>query len=117
MRSTTCGICIGHVQAIAKKLAATEHPDVSVFVVVPEEPGTAQKLVSRVPFPVLSGAIGTYEAVGLGKRFGVVQGSGSLLLGPGGNVAFFKPGVLPTQAYDEAGLFGALRELTQEGAH
>lgn len=79
MRSTNCGICLGHVQAIAKKFAKIEHTNVNVFVVVPEEPEAAQKLVPRVPFPVLSGADGTYEAVGLGKRFGVVQGSGSLL--------------------------------------
>ena len=111
MRSTNCGICLGHVQAIAKKLAGEVRPDVQVFVVVPEEPKTARKLVSRVPFPVLSGADGAYEAVGLGKRFGVVQGSGSLLLEPGGKVAFFKPGTLPTQAYDEVGLFGALQGL------
>ena len=110
MRSTNCGICLGHVQAIAKKLA-DEDPGVQVFVVVPEDPETAQKLVPKVPFLVLSGADGTYEAVGLSKRFGVVQGSGSLLLGPGGEVAFFKPGTLPTQAYDEAGLFGALRSM------
>lgn len=115
MRSTNCGICLGHVQAIAKKLVE-ERQDVQVFVVVPEEPEAAQKLVSRVPFPVLSGADGSYEAVGLGKRFGVVQGSGSLLLEPGGNVAFFKPGTLPTQAYDEAALFGALHELAPVGA-
>ena len=114
MRSTNCGICLGHVQAIARKLVKEGRQDVQVFVVVPEEPETAQKLASRVPFQVLSGADGTYEVVGLGKRFGVVQGSGSLLLGPGGKVAYFKPGTLPTQAYDEAGLFGALGELSSK---
>lgn len=113
MRATTCGICLSHVQAMAKKLAKEEHPDIRVFVVIPEEPEAAQKLVQRVPFPVLSGADGTYEAVGLGKRFGVVQGSGTLLLEQQGRVAFFKPGTLPTQAYDEAGLFGALRDMTR----
>ena len=113
MRSTNCGICLGHVQAIAKKLVEEGRQDVQVFVVVPEEPETAQKLVPRVPFPVLSGVDGSYEAVGLGKRFGVVQGSGSLLLKPGGKVAFFKPGTLPTQAYDEDGLFGTLQDLAR----
>ncbi len=110
MRSATCGICLGHVQRIAKKLAGNDK-DAQVFVVVSEGPEEARQVAERVPFPVLSGTE-AHEAVGLGRRLlGAVQGSGTLLLDQGGRAAFFKHGTLQTQAYDEAGLFRTLDTL------
>ena len=110
MRSSTCGICLGHVQRIAKKLSGAEQ-DVQVFVVVPEGPAEARQVAGRVPFPVVSGTE-AHEAVGLGRRLlGAVQGSGTLLLDREGRAAFFKHGTLQTQAYDEAGLFRTLATL------
>ena len=110
MRSATCGICLGHIQRIAKKLAGNEK-DVQVFVVVPGGSEEAQQVTQQVPFPVLSGTE-AHEAVGLGRRLlGAVQGSGTLLLDPAGRAAFFKHGTLQTQAYDETGLFRTLATL------
>ena len=110
MRSATCGICLGHVQRIAKKLQSAKEPP-QVFVVVPEGLEEARQVAQKVPFPVLAGT-GAHEAVGLGRRvFGAVQGSGTLLVDREGRVAFFKHGTLQTQAYDEAGLFSALANV------
>ncbi len=107
MRAATCGICLGHVQRIAKKLENAEKTP-QVFVVVPEGLEEARGVAQRVAFPVLSGGE-AHSAVGLGRRvFGTVQASGTLLLDRAGRVAFFKHATLQTQAYDEAGLFGAL---------
>ena len=109
MRSATCGICLGHIQRIAKKLGGDSK--VQVFVVVPGGSQEAQQVTQQVPFPVLSGTE-AHEAVGLGRRLlGAVQGSGTLLLDPAGRAAFFKHGTLQTQAYDETGLFRTLATL------
>ncbi len=108
MRSATCGICLGHVKRISKKLAGAEQKDTHVFVVVPGGPEEARQVAGKVPFPVLSGTK-AHEAVGLGRRLlGAVQGSGTLLLDREGRALFFKHGTLQTQAYDEKGLFRAL---------
>ena len=110
MRSATCGICLGHVQRLAKKLERAEQ-NAHVFVIVPEGLAEAEQVAQRVAFPVLAGT-GAHEAVGLGRRvFGAVQGSGTLLVDREGRVAHFKHGTLQTQAYDEAGLFRALGNL------
>ena len=113
MRASTCGICLGHVQRIAKKLGGTAQTDTQVFVVVPEGPEEAGQVEGQVPFPVLAGPEScAHEAIGLGRRaFGAVQGSGTLLLDREGHAAFFKHGTLQTQAYDEKGLFRALEAL------
>lgn len=114
MRSAACGICLSHVLAIGKKLERLGKTDVQVFVVIPEEPDAVQKVAARVPFPVLSGAYSdAHQAVGLGQRvFGAVQASGSMVLGRDAQVVYVKRGTLPPQAYDEAGLFGALEGVT-----
>lgn len=110
MRSATCGICLGHIGRIAKKLERTEATP-QVYVIVPEGLEEAQGVAQKLAFPVLAGT-GAHEAVGLGRRvFGAVQGSGTLLVDREGRVAHFKHGTLQTQAYDEAGLFGALEHV------
>ncbi len=114
MRSAACGICLSHVLAIGKKLEQLGRTDVKVFVVIPEAPDAIQKVAARVPFPVLSGAHSdAHQAVGLGQRvFGAVQASGSMLLDSEARMVYVKRGTLPPQAYDEAGLFGALGDVT-----
>ncbi len=112
MRSATCGICLGHIGRIAKRLEHTETSP-QVYVVVPGGVAEAKGVVEKVAFPVLAGT-GAHEAVGLGRRvFGAVQGSGTLLVDRKGRVAHFKHGTLQTQAYDETGLFRALEDIWQ----
>ena len=89
MRSATCGICLGHIQRIAKKLVGNEN-DVQVFVVVPGGSEEAQQVTQQVPFPVLVRDRGA-RSVGLGRRLlGAVQGSGTLLLDSRGPRRFFQ---------------------------
>ncbi|GAT70231.1 peroxiredoxin family protein [Planomonospora sp. ID91781] len=115
MRSTSCPVCNRHVRDLIRRRDEFAAEDILVFVAVPEDRRTAAawKTERRIPFPVLTGRLGSpHEMIGLSRKvFGAVQQSGSVLIDSQGVVRHAHGATMPVNGYRRKAITTAVQAL------
>jgi peroxiredoxin len=115
MRDAGCSICRKHVRTLVRSFERLRALGTEVIVVQPGGNAASRALADSqsAPFTIASGRDSrAYDAIGLSTRnFGLLQGSGTLLVDGRGEVQYARLASLPFAAFSESELLEAIHRL------